>query len=322
MFTPYGNSPNTNNYNTYGAAISTGEGYVLDRIEGAKMALSVRKLTQGYTGNYARIRRVSDNAETNITAVYGGFVTENAITENGQSLSEWLNGSQGAGRIWFDQSGTGINATQTVATNQYPFRNVFTGNRAAFASVPLSDYLWNLPMSIGNYQFGAGKQFTMHLVFKSNVNINSDYRPYYFLGSMDGKVNGFTVTFSGTSNSRDIRLNIQLGDLTNCAYLCTSKLFDNTQAHQVTIIYDGTINTSWIDRLTVIVDGVTEPLTPISLIGAFPAHCTQPTAAPRIWAAFSAVMQSGISELLLWNRLLTTDEAQWLQQNTRKTYGL
>ena len=95
MLTPFGNSPSSNAYNTYGGSLGAIAQYPLDKIVGAKMAVSVRKLSALYTGNYARIRRGSDNLEQDITGTFKGFTDSQAALSNGQSIEVWLNGAQG-----------------------------------------------------------------------------------------------------------------------------------------------------------------------------------------------------------------------------------
>jgi hypothetical protein len=93
-------------------ASSIGQGVVplLDLYPGAAAAYSVRKLRTAYTGSAIRVRRSSDNAEQNI-----GFVSGNLDTT---ALTSFCSGTNGFVTTWYDQSGTGNNATQTTAANQ------------------------------------------------------------------------------------------------------------------------------------------------------------------------------------------------------------
>lgn len=321
MQTPFGNTPNTTAYNTYGASIGVAQGYVLDRLQGAKMALSVRKLSALYSGYFARLRRTSDNAELNVSALYGGFMSENAVLENGQSIGNWLSGAQGVGRTWFDQSTGVMHAQQTTATNQFPLRT-FTANRPAFASFPNQDFFWNYATAINPYLFGAAKRFTFHIVAKSTVQPSGDYRIFYHLNSNGAFINGFTVTLKGTVQQGFDKIHILMGDLVNCTTISTDNSYSTLQPKHIVIRYDGTVNTSWKDRLQVTVNGVDEPMGYISLAGTFPANLTQPVTVPRNWAPNSSVMQSGTSEIIFWDRLLTNDEVIWLSKNTQKSYGI
>jgi hypothetical protein len=63
-----------------------------------------------YTGNAIRVRRGSDNTETDI-----GFSGANLDTS---SLTSFCSGTNGFVTTWYDQSGNGRNLTQTTAANQ------------------------------------------------------------------------------------------------------------------------------------------------------------------------------------------------------------
>jgi len=85
-------------------------GLLLDRYPNAAAAYSVRKLRGAYTGSAIRVRRSSDNAETDI-----GFSGANLDTS---ALTSFCGASNGFVTTWYDQSGNGINATQTTAARQ------------------------------------------------------------------------------------------------------------------------------------------------------------------------------------------------------------
>ncbi len=82
----------------------------LDVYTGSSVAYSFRKLSSSYSGNCIRVRRSSDNTETNI-----GFVNNTLDTA---SLLSFVGSANGFVTTWYDQSGNNINATQTTAANQ------------------------------------------------------------------------------------------------------------------------------------------------------------------------------------------------------------
>jgi len=90
-----------------GAAPAT---LLLDLYPNAAAAYSLRKLRSAYTGNAIRVRRSSDNAESDI-----GFSGGNLDTT---ALTTFCSGTNGFVTTWYDQSGSGVNATQTTAVNQ------------------------------------------------------------------------------------------------------------------------------------------------------------------------------------------------------------
>jgi hypothetical protein len=84
---------------------------LLDTYPNAAAAYSVRKLRAAYTGSAIRVRRSSDNTETNIGFTALGNLDESALTT-------FCSGTNGFVTTWYDQSGNGRNATQTTAANQ------------------------------------------------------------------------------------------------------------------------------------------------------------------------------------------------------------
>jgi hypothetical protein len=84
---------------------------LLDSYGGSAAAYSLRALSSAYVGPLVRVRRASDNAEQDIYANYDG-------TLNTSSLESFCSGTNGFVTEWYDQSGSGNNATQGTALNQ------------------------------------------------------------------------------------------------------------------------------------------------------------------------------------------------------------
>jgi hypothetical protein len=83
---------------------------LLDLYPNAAVAYSLRKLRTAYSGSAIRVRRSSDNAEQDINFVGGDFDTASLLT--------FCGAGNGFVTTWYDQSGNGLNLTQTIATNQ------------------------------------------------------------------------------------------------------------------------------------------------------------------------------------------------------------
>ena len=83
---------------------------LLDEYSGAAAAYSLRQLSSTYSGDAIRVRRLSDNTETNI-----GFFNNELDTS---TLSTFCSGTNGFVTTWYDQSGNGNDATQTTASKQ------------------------------------------------------------------------------------------------------------------------------------------------------------------------------------------------------------
>ena len=82
---------------------------LLDQYGGAAVAYSLRSLTLYYTGPVVRVRRSSDNTESDFTA------TE--VSDG--TLATWVGaGNNGFVRTWYDQSGNNQDAIQLTAANQ------------------------------------------------------------------------------------------------------------------------------------------------------------------------------------------------------------
>jgi hypothetical protein len=98
---------------THGVIASQIQSYafLLDTYTSAAAAYSLRKLRSAYTGSAIRVRRSSDNTETDI-----GF--SSAFGLDTTSLSSFCSGTNGFVTTWYDQSGNARNSTQANALNQ------------------------------------------------------------------------------------------------------------------------------------------------------------------------------------------------------------
>jgi len=83
---------------------------LLDDYPTAAAAYSLRKLRNGYSGNAIRVRRSSDNAESNI-----GFVDNVLDTA---TLTTFASGTNAFITNFYDQSGNGVDLFRSVAVGQ------------------------------------------------------------------------------------------------------------------------------------------------------------------------------------------------------------
>jgi hypothetical protein len=89
-----------------------GASFLLDLYgAGIAAAYSVRKLSSSYTGAAIRVRESSGNTESDIGFDADGNLDEAALTAH-------VGGNDGFIVSWYDQSGNGRDATQTVSTRQ------------------------------------------------------------------------------------------------------------------------------------------------------------------------------------------------------------
>lgn len=87
--------------------------YLLDSYPNAAAAYSLRKLRGAYSGSAIRVRRSSDNTQSDIGFNGSGGLDTTALTT-------FVGSGNGFVSIWYDQSGNGRNATQTTLTYQFP----------------------------------------------------------------------------------------------------------------------------------------------------------------------------------------------------------
>ena len=83
---------------------------LLDAYPGAQVAYSVRKLEEAYAGSALRVRRSSDNTESDI-----GFVDNELDTA---TLLSFVGANDGFVTTWYDQTGNGYDTIQPTAANQ------------------------------------------------------------------------------------------------------------------------------------------------------------------------------------------------------------
>ena len=95
-----------------GQTLLSGSGFegILNQFPGASLGLSLELLDKDYSGFCIKVRRSSDNAEKNI-----GFVN-NVL--DASSLMTFAGSDTVTVTIWYDQSGSGNNATQTQGSRQ------------------------------------------------------------------------------------------------------------------------------------------------------------------------------------------------------------
>ena len=103
---------------------------LLDTYSGAAAAYSLRQLSSTYSGNAIKVRRSSDNAEQDIA-----FVNNELDTA---SLETFAGSGDAFVTTWYDQSGSGNDATQTTASDQPKI--VSSGSTITEGSKPILDF--------------------------------------------------------------------------------------------------------------------------------------------------------------------------------------
>jgi hypothetical protein len=152
------------------------EPYLLDTYSGAVAAYSLRKLSSAYNGAAIRVRRSSDNTEQDI-----GFLNNGLDT---MALTSFVSGHSGFVTVWYDQSGNGANALETVI-----------GYQPRISLSGVTEQQNGRPTIYFN---GAGLTTTASIVRKPQT---------VFFVSKPEFVNGYTTYFAGKAGSLELRTN-------------------------------------------------------------------------------------------------------------------
>jgi hypothetical protein len=147
---------------------------LLDTYPGAAAAYSLRKLRTAYTGSAIRVRRSSDNTQTDI-----GFNGSNGLDTT--ALTTFVGVGNGFVTIWYDQSGNANNLIQNTALNQMYI--IFSGVLNTSGGKPC------IMGNTGNIWFNL----------TTSLNSNTDYSQYFYTEC--GSSIGSSVSFSTISTS-------------------------------------------------------------------------------------------------------------------------
>jgi hypothetical protein len=166
-----------------------GASYLLDDYSGAAAAYSLRQLSSSYSGNAIKVRRSSDNAEADIRFVNGELDTT--------GLSNHCGSSNGFVSVWYDQSSSLNDATQTTAASQPKIYDSVTGvvtenGKPAIKFLESGwPYLTASGFGTGNTRFisfvskmdsepSVGTRYSMPWIFmQSPINTLGDYLQIY-----------------------------------------------------------------------------------------------------------------------------------------------
>jgi hypothetical protein len=182
-------------YNVYWQGNGTA---LLDSFSGASAAYSLRNLSSAYTGPLIRVRRSNDNVERDIYGTFRGDLDLAALTS-------FVGANSGFVTTWYDQSGTGRNATQATAGSQPRIVNAGAvdtenGKPAIFFDGTNDQLIHTIPSPI------AATPYSVHAVVSSLT--QSSYKGIFGLGDSlnTGLVINSRLAFSpnwGTYGSSD-----------------------------------------------------------------------------------------------------------------------
>ena len=139
----------------------TSSQFAYDDTPNIAAAYGMRRLRNAYSGSLLRLRRSSDNAESDFGYTANGDLDTAAI-------ATWLGADSGYFTTWYDQSGSGYNATQTTANSQPLYVANGQNGRPTLRWDGTNDNL-NIATTIS-------QPISIQLVAKSNGNAgNTDY---------------------------------------------------------------------------------------------------------------------------------------------------
>jgi hypothetical protein len=202
---------------------------ILDIYGGATTAISLRRLSTTYTGPCIRIRRLSDNTESDF-----GFKIDGTLSY--EDILDFIGSSVAAVRTVYDQSGNGNNLIQETNANQ-PFLNV---DGRGFHII----------------RFRESGELQLHfMTFPSGMLFNATSLSYFHYASIINTSNGGFFGPSATFNTGLELLNVSSiqgyirinGTIRNNNTADAYALWTNGGLHQSTLIGNSTSVAAWRD---------------------------------------------------------------------------
>ena len=186
---------------------------ILDSYTGAEAAYATALLYSSYGGSCLRVRRDSDNAEQDI-GFSGQDIDEAAI-------NSFCSGANCFVKTWYDQSGSGNDATQATAGNQPKIYDSSTGiiyeNSVVAVYFDGSDVLRTTSIYLGNSVSGlvVNTPLASPALYFNQMNFSSNERSWSIQQSNDvvvvtysSRTSGFSASIDNTGNT--ISLNTQV----------------------------------------------------------------------------------------------------------------
>ena len=197
--------------------------FILDDYPGSKASYSMRLLSSVYVGDCVRVRRDSDNLELDI-GFDGSVIDVSALVTFSAGTDSYVT-------TWYDQSGTGNDAIQNVASSQPKLYDSITGvelknGKPAITFDGISDFLdmgYKTPASI----------MSVYTVANSNGNDNFIFGSY--------SIAGVERNYLGRSSS-----GIGLG-YGSSNYNTFNSLIDTSNQFLASAFFDGTTGTGYVD---------------------------------------------------------------------------
>jgi hypothetical protein len=166
---------------------------ILDTYTGAAAAYSTaRRLATAYTGALIRVRRSSDNTEQDI-----GYDSNNKLDES--ALTSFVGANNGFVVKWYDQSGSGNDATNSTASKQPQIVSSGTIIKTSGNIISMSCYRKTLP----NTQSNASIQATFIASECSSTGNDLFFALPYCTISAEGSGTYAGIAWDGINSSPD-----------------------------------------------------------------------------------------------------------------------
>jgi hypothetical protein len=168
---------------------------VLDSYPNSAAAYSLRALSSTYTGPLIKVRRSSDNLETDIYATYNGDLDVNDLTD-------FCSGTNGFVTTWYDQSGKNNNAVQTTASNQ---PQIVASGSVILENGKPAMYVNGLSQGLVYFGFALSSPFSAFVVVNSD---NLQSYPYVFGSSLGPSDSLSALGFVKSNTVRNFGLSV------------------------------------------------------------------------------------------------------------------
>jgi hypothetical protein len=234
-----------------GLASGGGGGSLLLDLYGADAygAYSLRKLSSTYTGSAVRVRRVSDNTETDIGFdANGDLDTLDLLLFYGSGLNTVLVVK------WYDQSGNSRDAVSVLTTTQPTIAqfDLGVGGPALITENGKPSMTGSTALAIPNPSATVGQPITFFSVYAQNGIVNPSFAQILFTSRTGAfRPTGGIQSFILSNNLRQQTIG-NFGDKT---YVQT---IDNS-LHVLTSLFNGSNSTSRIDQTVPLLSSGSDP---------------------------------------------------------------
>lgn len=270
--------------------------YLLDIVPNADMAISARKLRRAYTGYCTKVRRSSDNGESDI----GWDHVTHRINET--ALLSHVGVGSGYVTILYDQTGNSNNCSQAVAASQPTI--VDTGVIERQSNIPILKYISAnsnyLKKEIASYS----SAMTVMLVMKRNGN-QTDYAGV-FSNREAVSDNSFQISYLNNDNLR-VMLQTNTGVTQNLEFGT-----DDGNLKIVTAIFDGSTDVKGYFN-NELKGSATYPSGFLNTTTRYQVGCNRTE---------TLFFNGWIGEVLLWNTVLSDDELSLVWTNLMNYYSI